>query len=85
MPKVTPRPSIEPKAVLKRDLYAVIGFKPCSLINIAAIAIATKTATIGINQEPTSNFFVDSSDWFLTVFLSTFVSLIIGYPIRNLK
>ena len=84
MPKVTPRPSIEPKAVLKRDLYAVIGFKPCSLINIAASAIATKTATIGINQEPTSNFFVDS-DWLLTTFLSTFVSLIIGYPIRNLK
>jgi hypothetical protein len=72
---------MEPNALLKSDLYAITGSNPCNLIKMPPIKSATKTAIIGINQEPTSNFFFELSRSDLV----DFVSLIIGYLIGFLK
>jgi hypothetical protein len=48
---------------------------------MAPIKSATRTAIIGINQEPTSNFFFELS----RSDLIDFVSLIIGYLIGFLE
>ena len=55
----------------------MIGLEPCNLIRMAASAIATKTAIIGINQDPTSKLFAGLP----ISFGATFVWLIITYLI----